>query len=150
MSTTLSITDIMKLLPHRYPMLLVDRILEIESGKRIVGLKNVTANEQFFQGHFPGSPVMPGVLIVEAMAQCGAVLALRDMEDRDRKLFLFGGVDKARFRKQVVPGDQLIMELTVLQRRANTAKLQGIARVNDVVVAEAELLSVLVDRPESE
>jgi beta-hydroxyacyl-ACP dehydratase FabZ len=144
----LSITEIMKLLPHRYPMLLVDRILEIEPGKRIVGLKNVTANEQFFQGHFPGAPVMPGVLIVEAMAQCGAVLALRDMEDRDRKLFLFGGVDKARFRRQVVPGDQLIMELTVLQRRANTAKLQGIAKVNDVVVAEAELLSVLVDRPE--
>jgi beta-hydroxyacyl-ACP dehydratase FabZ len=144
----LSITDIMKLLPHRYPMLLVDRILEIEPGKRIVGLKNVTANEQFFQGHFPGAPVMPGVLIVEAMAQCGAVLALRDMEDRDRKLFLFGGVDKARFRRQVVPGDQLIMELTVMQRRANTAKLQGIAKVNDVVVAEAELLSVLVDRPE--
>ena len=148
MSTTLSITEIMKLLPHRYPMLLVDRILEIEPGKRIVGLKNVTANEQFFQGHFPGAPVMPGVLIVEAMAQCGAVLALRDMEDRDRKLFLFGGVDKARFRKQVVPGDQLIMELTVLQRRANTAKLQGVAKVNDAVVAEAELLSVLVDRPE--
>jgi beta-hydroxyacyl-ACP dehydratase FabZ len=148
--TILTITDIMKLLPHRYPMLLVDRILEIESGKRIVGLKNVTANEQFFQGHFPGAPVMPGVLIVEAMAQCGALLALRDMEDRDRKLFLFGGVDKARFRKQVVPGDQLIMELTILQRRANTARLQGIARVNEVVVAEAELLSVLVDRPEPE
>jgi 3-hydroxyacyl-[acyl-carrier-protein] dehydratase len=144
----LTITEIMKLLPHRYPMLLVDRILEIEPGKRIVGLKNVTANEQFFQGHFPGAPVMPGVLIVEAMAQCGAVLALRDMEDRDRKLFLFGGVDKARFRKQVVPGDQLIMELMVLQRRASTAKLQGIAKVNDVVVAEAELLSVLIDRPE--
>jgi beta-hydroxyacyl-ACP dehydratase FabZ len=144
----LTITEIMKLLPHRYPMLLVDRILEIEPGKRIVGLKNVTANEQFFQGHFPGAPVMPGVLIVEAMAQCGAVLALRDMEDRDRKLFLFGGVDKARFRRQVVPGDQLLMELTVMQRRANTAKLQGIARVNDVVVAEAVLLSVLVDRPE--
>src|SRR5215213_5399833 len=123
----LTITEIMKLLPHRYPMLLVDRILEIhEDGKRIVGLKNVTANEQFFQGHFPGAPVMPGVLIVEAMAQCAAVLFLREIEDRDRKLFLFGGVDKARFRKQVVPGDQLIMELTVLQRRANTAKLQGI------------------------
>ena len=148
MSTTLSITEIMKLLPHRYPMLLVDRILEIEPGKRIVGLKNVTANEQFFQGHFPGAPVMPGVLIVEAMAQCSAVLFLREIEDRDKKLFLFGGVDKARFRRQVVPGDQLIMELTVLQRRANTAKLQGIAKVNDVVVAEAELLSVLVDRPE--
>jgi 3-hydroxyacyl-[acyl-carrier-protein] dehydratase len=144
----LTINEIMKLLPHRYPMLLVDRILEIEPGRRIVGLKNVTANEQFFQGHFPGAPVMPGVLIVEAMAQCGAVLALRDMEDRDRKLFLFGGVDKARFRRQVVPGDQLIMELTVMQRRANTAKLRGVAKVGDVVVAEAELLSVLVDKPE--
>ena len=144
----MNITEIMKLLPHRYPMLLVDRILELEEGKRIVGLKNVTANEQFFQGHFPGAPVMPGVLIVEAMAQCGALLALKDMPDRDRKLFLFGGVDKARFRKPVVPGDQLIMELDVLQRRANTAKLKGVAKVNGVVVAEAELLSVLVDRPE--
>src|SRR5919206_1003702 len=114
----LTILDILKILPHRYPMLLVDRILEIEEGKRIVGLKNVTANEQFFQGHFPGAPVMPGVLIVEAMAQCGAVLALRDMEDRDRKLFLFGGVDKARFRKPVVPGDQLRMEITVLAKRS--------------------------------
>jgi beta-hydroxyacyl-ACP dehydratase FabZ len=144
----LTITEIMKLLPHRYPMLLVDRILEIhEDGKRIVGLKNVTANEQFFQGHFPGAPVMPGVLIVEAMAQCAAVLFLREIEDRDRKLFLFGGVDKARFRKPVVPGDQLILECEVLQRRASTVKVKGIARVADVVVAEAELLSVMVERP---
>ncbi|HEX6158749.1 MAG TPA: 3-hydroxyacyl-ACP dehydratase FabZ [Thermoanaerobaculia bacterium] len=144
----LTINEIMKLLPHRYPMLLVDRILEMEEGKRVVGLKNVTANEQFFQGHFPGAPVMPGVLIVEAMAQCGAVLFLRYLEDRDRKLFLFGGVDKARFRKQVVPGDTLIMELEVLQKRATTVRLKGTARVNDVVVAEAELLSIMVDRPE--
>jgi beta-hydroxyacyl-ACP dehydratase FabZ len=144
----LDINQIMKLLPHRYPMLLVDRILEIESGKRIVGLKNVSANEQFFQGHFPGAPVMPGVLIVEAMAQCGAVLFLRDLEDRDRKLFLFGGVDKARFRRQVVPGDQLILECEVLQRRASTVKLRGMARVEGAVVAEAELLSVMVERPE--
>ena len=142
----LTINEIMKLLPHRYPMLLVDRILEIEDGKRIVGLKNVTANEQFFQGHFPGAPVMPGVLIVESMAQCGAVLFLKNMEDRDRKLFLFGGVDKARFRKQVVPGDQLVMEVEVLQQRASTVKLRGTARVNDAVVAEAELLSVMVSR----
>jgi beta-hydroxyacyl-ACP dehydratase FabZ len=142
----MNINEIMKLLPHRYPMLLVDRILEVEDGKRIVGLKNVSANEQFFQGHFPGSPVMPGVLIVEAMAQCGAVLFLKNMEDRDTKLFLFGGVDKARFRKQVVPGDQLIMELEVLHQRASTVKLKGTARVNDVVVAEAELLSVMVSR----
>ena len=144
----LNITQIMKLLPHRYPMLLVDRILEIEDGKRIVGLKNVSANEQFFQGHFPGAPVMPGVLIVEAMAQCGAVLFLKDLEDRDRKLFLFGGVDKARFRRPVVPGDQLILECTVLARRAATVKLRGEAKVDGKVVAEAELLSVMTERPE--
>jgi beta-hydroxyacyl-ACP dehydratase FabZ len=144
----LSILDIMKILPHRYPMLLVDRILEFEAGKRIVGLKNVTANEQFFQGHFPGAPVMPGVLIVEAMAQCGAVLFLRDIEDRDRKLFLFGGVDKARFRRPVLPGDQLILECELLQKRSNTVKLRGVARVEGNVVAEAELLSVMTERPQ--
>ncbi len=116
----LTILEIMKILPHRYPMLLVDRILEFEEGKRIVGLKNVTANEQFFQGHFPGAPVMPGVLIVEAMAQCGAVLFLRDIADRDRKLFLFGGVDKARFRRPVVHGDQLILECDLLQKRSSS------------------------------
>jgi beta-hydroxyacyl-ACP dehydratase FabZ len=146
--SVLNIIDIMKLLPHRYPMLLVDRILELDPGKRIVGLKNVTANEQFFQGHFPGAPVMPGVLIVEAMAQCSAVLFLRDLEDREKKLFLFGGIDKARFRKPVVPGDQLILECTVLQKRAGTVKVQGVARVNDGVVAEAEMLSVMTNRPE--
>src|SRR6187431_1249977 len=144
----MTIQEIMKVLPHRYPMLLVDRILEIEEGKRIVGLKNVSANEQFFQGHFPGAPVMPGVLIVEAMAQCSAVLFLRDLPERDKKLFLFGGVDKARFRKPVVPGDQLIMECEVLQRRASTVKVKGTARVGDNVVAEAELLSVMVERPQ--
>jgi beta-hydroxyacyl-ACP dehydratase FabZ len=143
----LNIIDIMKLLPHRYPMLLVDRILELEDGKRIVGLKNVTANEQFFQGHFPGAPVMPGVLIVEAMAQCSAVLFLKDLEDRERKLFLFGGVDKARFRKPVVPGDQLIMECTVLQRRASTVRMRGEAKVDGHIVAEAEMLSVMTERP---
>src|SRR6476469_6456266 len=143
----LTINEIMKLLPHRYPMLLVDRIIEIDPGKRIVGLKNVTANEQFFQGHFPGAPVMPGVLIVEAMAQCGAVLFLRDIPERDTKLFLFGGVDKARFRKPVLPGDQLRLECEVLQRRASTVKLRGSASVEGSVVAEAELLSVMVDRP---
>lgn len=144
----MNINEIIQILPHRYPMLLVDRILELEPGKRIVGLKNVTANEQFFQGHFPGAPVMPGVLIVEAMAQCGAVLFLRDIPDRNKKLFLFGGVDKARFRKPVVPGDQLIMELELLQKRATTIRLRGTARVNGNVVAEADLLSVMVDRPE--
>ncbi len=143
----MNINEIMKLLPHRYPMLMVDRILEMEEGKRIVGLKNVTANEAFFQGHFPGAPVMPGVLIVEAMAQCGAILFLRNIPDRDRKLFLFGGVDKARFRKPVLPGDQLRLECDVVQKRATTVKIRGVAKVDDAVVAEAELLSVMVDRP---
>ena len=143
----LTIQEILKLVPHRYPMLLIDRILEIEPGKRIVGLKNVTANEQFFQGHFPGAPVMPGVLIVEAMAQCSAVLILRDIPDRDQKLFLFGGVDKARFRRPVVPGDQLRMECEVLQRRSNTIKVKGTATVDGNVVAEAEMLSIMVERP---
>jgi beta-hydroxyacyl-ACP dehydratase FabZ len=146
--SVLNIIEIMKLLPHRYPMLLVDRILELDPGTRIVGLKNVTANEQFFQGHFPGAPVMPGVLIVEAMAQCSAVLFLRDLEDREKKLFLFGGIDKARFRKPVLPGDQLILECVVLQKRAGTVKVRGVARVNDAVVAEAEMLSVMTNRPE--
>jgi len=143
----LTITDIMKILPHRYPMLLVDRVLEIEPGKRIVGLKNVTANEQFFQGHFPGAPVMPGVLIVEAMAQCAAVLILRDIPNREEKLFLFGGVDKARFRKPVVPGDQLRFECEVIQKRSNSVKIHGTATVNGELVAEAEMLSVMVERP---
>jgi beta-hydroxyacyl-ACP dehydratase FabZ len=146
--SVLNIIEIMKLLPHRYPMLLVDRILEMEEGKRIVGLKNVSANEQFFQGHFPGAPVMPGVLIVEAMAQCCAVLFLRDLPDRDKKLFLFGGIDKARFRKPVVPGDQLILECEVLQKRAGTVRMRGTAKVDGAVVAEAEMLSVMTNRPE--
>jgi beta-hydroxyacyl-ACP dehydratase FabZ len=148
---TMTIVEIMKYLPHRYPMLLVDRVLEIsEDGKKITGLKNVSANEQFFQGHFPGAPVMPGVLIVEAMAQCSALLGLREMSDEERakKLFLFGGIDKARFRRPVVPGDQLILECEVLHRRATTVKMSGVAKVAGVVVAEAELLSMLVDRPE--
>ena len=144
----LSINEIMKILPHRYPMLLIDRILEIEPGKRVVGLKNVSANEQFFQGHFPGAPVMPGVLIVEAMAQCCAVLALREIDDRERKLFLFGGIDKARFRRPVVPGDQLRLECTILQRRSNTLRMRGVATVDGVVVAEAEMLSVMTERPQ--
>jgi beta-hydroxyacyl-ACP dehydratase FabZ len=146
--SAMNIIEIMKLLPHRYPMLLVDRVLELDPGKRVVGLKNVSANEQFFQGHFPGAPVMPGVLIVEAMAQCSAVLFLLDLPDREKKLFLFGGIDKARFRKPVVPGDQLIIECVVLQRRTSMVKVKGIARVDGAIVAEAEMLSVMTDRPE--
>ena len=144
----LNIRDIMKLLPHRYPLLLVDRVLEMEPGKRIVGLKNVTANEQFFQGHFPGAPVMPGVLIIESMAQCGALMFLSDLPDREKKLFYFGAVDKARFRKPVLPGDQLIIECEVLQKRASTVRIRGVAKVDGGVVCEAELLSVMTNRPE--
>lgn len=145
----LNIQDILKLLPHRYPFLLVDKILEMEPGERIVGLKNVTANEPFFQGHFPGAPVMPGVLIVEAMAQVGAVMFLRELEpaEREKKLFYFGGINKAKFRRPVVPGDQLIMELTVLQRRAGSARLRGEAKVDGKLVAEAEILSTMGERP---
>jgi 3-hydroxyacyl-[acyl-carrier-protein] dehydratase len=143
----LTIQEILKIVPHRYPMLLIDRILEVEPGKRIVGLKNVTANEEFFQGHFPGAPVMPGVLIVESIAQCAAVLCLLDIPNRDEKLFLFGGVDKARFRRPVTPGDQLIMEVTILQKRATTIRVRGEAKVNGILVAEAELLSVMTERP---
>lgn len=143
----LGITQIMDILPHRYPMLLVDRVVEIEGDKRVVGLKNVTANEEFFQGHFPGAPVMPGVLIVEAMAQVAAVLILRDIPNRAEKLFLFGGVDKARFRKPVVPGDQLRLECEIIQRRSNSVRVKGTALVDGNVVCEAELLSIMVDRP---
>ncbi|MDX1583542.1 MAG: 3-hydroxyacyl-ACP dehydratase FabZ [Thermoanaerobaculia bacterium] len=143
----LTIQQILGILPHRYPLLLVDRILEWEDKKRIVGLKNVTANEPHFQGHFPGAPVMPGVLIIEALAQCGAILFLKDLEDRDTKLFYFGGIDKARFRKPVVPGDQLILEMEVLQHRSSSAKFKGTARVAEEVVAEAELMSIVADRP---
>lgn len=144
----MTIQEILRILPHRFPMLLIDRILEWEDGKRIVGLKNVSANEPHFQGHFPGAPVMPGVMIIEAMAQCGAVLFLKDLENRDEKLFYFGGIDKARFRRPVVPGDQLILELDVLQQRAQSARLRGIGRVDGKVVAEAEMMTVMADRPE--
>ena len=144
----MTITEIMNILPHRYPMLLVDRIIEVDGEKRIVGLKNVSANEEFFLGHFPGNPVMPGVLIVEAMAQCAAILGLKDMPDRDRKLFLFGGVDRARFRRPVVPGDQLRLECEVLHRRASSVKIKGTATIDGQLVAEAQLFSVLIDRPE--
>lgn len=142
-----TIQEILKMLPHRFPLLLVDRIVEWEDNKRIVGLKNVTANEPHFQGHFPGAPIMPGVLIIEALAQCGAILFLKDLEDRDTKLFYFGGIDKARFRKPVVPGDQLILEMVVLQARSSSAKFKGTARVDGKIVAEAELMSIMSDRP---
>ena len=143
----MDIYGIMNCIPHRYPFLLLDRILEMEPKKRIVALKNVTMNEQFFQGHFPGAPVMPGVLIIEAMAQAGAVLVLNDMEDRASKLVYFTGIDGARFRRDVVPGDQLRFTLEVMRLRSRNCKMKGIAEVDGKKVAEAEILSALVDRP---
>ncbi len=138
---------ILNSIPHRYPFLLIDRVLEVEAGRRVVALKNVTLNESFFQGHFPGTPVMPGVLIIEAMAQAGAVLLLHDMRDRDSRLVYFTGIDKARFRRTVVPGDQLRFTLEVLKLRSRTCKMLGLAEVDGQRVAEAEILSALVDRP---
>jgi beta-hydroxyacyl-ACP dehydratase FabZ len=142
----LDIGDIMRSIPHRYPFLLVDRVLELEPGKRIVALKNVTINESFFRGHFPGAPIMPGVLIVEAMAQSGAVLLLHDMTDRDSKLVYFTGIDQARFRRTVGPGDQLRFTLEVVKLRSRTCKMHGRAEVDGRLAAEADILSALVDR----
>lgn len=141
----LDIDAIRDILPHRYPFLLVDRIEELEA-ERIVGIKNVTANEPFFVGHFPEFPVMPGVLIVEAMAQVAGVLVLKQIEDRKSKLVLLAGVDGAKFRKPVRPGDQLRMEMKVLRQKATMVKVAGTATVNGVTVAEAEILCVLTDR----
>jgi len=140
------VREISRILPHRYPFLLVDRILEFEPGRRIVGLKNVTINEPFFAGHFPGAPVMPGVLIVEAMAQTAGVLALYSEPGRERLLVYLLGIDRARFRRPVTPGDQLRMELTVLRRKATVCKMRGEAFVDGALVAEAEMLSSFVER----
>ncbi len=139
-------TAIMDLMPHRYPFLLVDRILSIEEGHRIEGLKNVTINEPFFQGHFPGQPTMPGVLILEAMAQVGGMLMLNSVDDPGNKLMYFLGIDGARFRRTVVPGDQLRFTLTLLSQKRRTMKMRGEAFVDGQLVAEAELLATVVDR----
>jgi beta-hydroxyacyl-ACP dehydratase FabZ len=136
---------IQKILPHRYPFLLVDAIEEMEPKKRIVGIKNVTINEYFFQGHFPGKPVMPGVLIIESMAQIGGLLLLQEVEDRDHKVMYMAAIDGARFRRPVVPGDQLRVEVNVITFRGPFCKVQGQARVNGELAAEATLMCAMVD-----
>ena len=142
----MDIQAIRDILPHRFPMLLVDRIEELERD-RVVGVKNVSINEPFFDGHFPDFPVMPGVLIVEAMAQVAGVLVLSQIEDRKSKLVLLAAIEQAKFRKPVRPGDQLRIEMTVSKRKATIAKMYGTATVDGVVVAEAELLCKLAGRP---
>ena len=137
----LNVMDIQKILPHRYPFLLVDRVIEIEPNKKAVGIKNVTFNEPFFQGHFPGNPIMPGVLVVEAMAQVSGILAMH--EGAKGRSVYFMSIDKAKFRKPVVPGDQLRFEATVLQKRNNVWKFAGQTLVDGKVVAEAEFKAMI-------
>jgi len=145
-ATTLDINDIQKILPHRYPFLLIDRVIEMTPRERIVALKNVTINEPFFQGHFPNLPIMPGVLIVEAIAQAGGALLLTEVEDRDQKLMLFTGIERARFRRPVVPGDQVRIEVEVKSWRMNAVRMEGKAFVGEKRVAEATVTCQLVAR----
>src|SRR5215204_4173431 len=137
------------ILPHRYPFLLVDKIIELEPKTRIVGIKQVTANEQFFQGHFPDAPVMPGVLQIEALAQVGAILALREFEDRNNKIPFFSGIENARFRRPVVPGDTLMLEVTAIRIGSKVQKMRGIAKVDGQITAEAEIMCIIGDRPDN-
>lgn len=145
--TILDSIAIQKILPHRYPFLLVDKIIELEPRVRIVGVKQVTVNEYFFQGHFPEAPVMPGVLQIEALAQVGAILALRELDDRDDKIPFFAGIENARFRRPVVPGDTLTLEVTALRIGKKVQKMHGVAMVDGQITAEAEILSIIADRP---
>jgi beta-hydroxyacyl-ACP dehydratase FabZ len=140
----LTVNEIMELLPHRFPFLLVDRVVELDPGRRIVGIKNVSINEPFFQGHFPGHPVMPGVLIIEALAQAGGILALKTI-DGGKKLAYLASIDKCRFRRPVAPGDQLRLETTVVARKGPIWKLHGEARVGDALVAESEITASIME-----
>jgi len=144
--TIFDVQAIMEYLPHRYPFLLIDRIIEFEELKRIVAVKNVTVNEPFFQGHFPGVPIMPGVLIIEAMAQAGGVLMFKTLPDRDKKLVFFMGIENAKFRKPVRPGDQLRIEMNVIRVKSRVGKLSGKAFVGDTRVAEAGITFSVVDK----
>jgi len=141
----LNITDIQNIIPHRYPFLLVDKIIEMEPGKRAVGIKNVTMNEPFFQGHFPGNPIMPGVLQVEALAQVGAVSVL-SMEENKGKLAVFAGIDNLKFKKQVIPGDILRLEVEIIQMRRNIGKGEATAYVNDQIACKGTITFALVDQ----
>jgi 3-hydroxyacyl-[acyl-carrier-protein] dehydratase len=144
--TTLDIVEIMAILPHRYPFLLIDRVLEMERKTRIVAIKNVTANEPHFTGHFPDYPIMPGVLMVEAIAQAGGALLLTEIEDRDSKLMVFTGIEAAKFRRPVVPGDQLRIEVTVLNWRSTAVKLLGKCTVEGKLACEATITCMLTNR----
>jgi beta-hydroxyacyl-ACP dehydratase FabZ len=142
MNKTIDILEIMKSLPHRYPFLMIDRILELVPGEKVVALKNVTINEPFFQGHFPGNPIMPGVLIIEAMGQAGAVLAAGSMsEEQPGTLIYFMGMDRVKFRKPVIPGDRLVLEMKFLKQRGKVFKMAGVAYVDEKTVAEAQLMA---------
>src|SRR5207245_1057997 len=149
MDTVLDVEGSKELLAHRCPFLLVARIVELAPLQRIVGVKQVSINESFFQGHFPSAPVMPGVLVIEALAQCGAILALREIADRDQKLVLFTGIREARFRRPVVPGDSLVLEVTALRFGPRIQRMHGEAKVDGQLCADAELTSVIADRPTS-
>ncbi len=142
----MDIKEIQSIIPHRYPMLLIDRVIELEPLKRIVAIKNVTMNESVFEGHFPGAPVYPGVMIIEAMAQAGAVLLFREVQDRENKLLYFTSIEEAKFRRPVVPGDQMRLEVSVIKYKMGYAKLRGEAYVDGQLVTEAIISSALADK----